>query len=77
MTQEQADQFDATGQTTESLTNQKSPLDRTHLNDQGKRTFGRIVADTLIKTQVELGPDVIGEPVKPTPASQTTPGTTK
>ncbi|MGB6384997.1 MAG: rhamnogalacturonan acetylesterase [Terriglobales bacterium] len=77
MTQEQADQFDATGQTTESLTNQKSPLDRTHLNDQGKRTFGRIVADTLVKTQVELGPDVVGEPAKPIPASQTTPNTTK
>ena len=77
MTQEQADQFDATGQATESLPNQKSPLDRTHLNDQGKKIFGRIVADALMKTQVELGPDVIGEPAKPIPVSQTTPNTTK
>jgi hypothetical protein len=27
--------------------------------------FGRMVADTLVRTQVELGPDVIGEPAKP------------
>ena len=77
MTQEQADQFDATGQATESLPNQKSNFDRTHLNELGKKTFGRIVADTLIKTQVELGPDVIGEPAKPFPASQITPSPTK
>src|SRR5580704_16215930 len=77
MTQEQADQFDATGQATESLSNQKSSLDRTHLNELGKKTFGRIVADTLIKTQVELGPDVIGEPAKPGPESKIKPSTTE
>jgi hypothetical protein len=61
----------------ESLPNRKSSLDRTHLNEQGKKVFGRIVADTLIKTQLELGPDVIGEPARPLPASQVTPSTTK
>jgi hypothetical protein len=61
----------------ESLPNQKSSLDRTHLNEQGKKVFGRLVADTLIKTQVELGPDVIGEPAKPLPASQVAPSTTR
>jgi hypothetical protein len=40
-------------------------MDRTHLNDLGKKVFGRIVADQLIRTQVELGPDVIGEPTAP------------
>lgn len=38
MTQEQADQFDATGQTTENLPNRKSNFDRTHLNEFGKKT---------------------------------------
>jgi lysophospholipase L1-like esterase len=77
MTQEQADQFDATGQATENLTNQNGGLDRTHLNPAGKKAFGRIVADTLLKTQVELGPDVVGEPTNPIPLSQTIPATTK
>jgi hypothetical protein len=38
------------------------------LNALGKKTFGRIVADNLIRTQVELGPDVIGEPAATTTA---------
>jgi lysophospholipase L1-like esterase len=68
MTQEQADQFDAllhpdakAENATTSATNQKT-LDRTHLNPQGQKVFGRVVADQLVRTQVELGPDVIGEP---------------
>jgi lysophospholipase L1-like esterase len=40
-------------------------LDRTHLNHAAQKVFGRIVADQLVRTQVELGPDVIGEPAKP------------
>ena len=40
-------------------------LDRTHLNPHGQKVFGRIVADQLVRTQVELGPDVVGEPAKP------------
>ena len=43
-------------------------LDRTHLNPYGQKVFGRIVADQLVRTQVELGPDVVGEPVAQTAA---------
>ena len=65
MTQEQADQFDATGHADQRAENQKTPVDRTHLNEKGQMLFGRMVADTLVRTQVELGPDVIAEPTKP------------
>ena len=41
-------------------------LDRTHLNPYGQKVFGRMVADAIVKTQVELGPDLIGEPGGPT-----------
>ena len=41
-------------------------IDRTHLNEKGQMLFGRMVADTLLRTRVELGPDVVGEPLKPT-----------
>ena len=64
MTQEQADQFDATGHEDQRVENKKSPVDRTHLNPKGQALFGRMVADTLVRTQVELGPDVLGEPAK-------------
>jgi lysophospholipase L1-like esterase len=37
------------------------PLDRTHLNPHGQKVFGRLVADAIVRTQVELGPDLIGE----------------
>jgi hypothetical protein len=62
MTQEQADGFDATGHEDEKAEN-KGPakLDRTHLNSHGQAVFGRMVVDNLVRTQVELGPDVIGE----------------
>jgi lysophospholipase L1-like esterase len=69
MTQEQADQFNATGHEDQRAENKKSPVDRTHLNAKGQALFGRMVADTLVRTQVELGPDVIGEPAKPATAS--------
>jgi lysophospholipase L1-like esterase len=42
------------------------PLDRTHLNPYGQKVFGRLVADAIVKTQVELGPDLIGVPGGPT-----------
>ena len=64
MTQEQADAFDAVGHADAKAENGKVPLDRTHLNDKGKAVFGRMVADQLIRTQVELGPDVKGAPAK-------------
>jgi lysophospholipase L1-like esterase len=64
MTQEQADEFDATGHEDERAENKKSIVDRTHLNAKGQAVFGRMVADNLVRTQVELGPDVVGAPVK-------------
>jgi lysophospholipase L1-like esterase len=67
MTQAQADEFDATGHTDERAENGKNRVDRTHLNEKGQMLFGRIVADTLIRTQVELGGDVIGEAVQARP----------
>ncbi len=60
--QEKADEFNATGHADQRAENGKATLDRTHLNDKGKAVFGRMVADTLIRTQVELGPDVRGVP---------------
>jgi len=71
MTQEQADKFDATAHPDAKAENSDKAtpaLDRTHLNDYGKKVFGRMVADNLIRTQVELGPDVIGEPAVATAA---------
>jgi lysophospholipase L1-like esterase len=62
MTQEQADKFNAVGQALEREAVGKSGTDRTHLNPYGKKVFGRIVAEQLVRTQVELGPDVVGEP---------------
>jgi lysophospholipase L1-like esterase len=62
MTQDQADQFDAVGHADAAAENAKPTLDRTHLNPHGQEVFGRMVADNLIRTQVELGPDVKGEP---------------
>ncbi|HEX9198547.1 MAG TPA: GDSL-type esterase/lipase family protein [Acidobacteriaceae bacterium] len=62
MTQEEADKFNAVGQEKEREAVGKAVIDRTHLNPYGQKTFGRIVADQLVRTQVELGPDVVGEP---------------
>ncbi len=72
MTQAEADQFDATGHPdakaeNPATINSSAPasqpkLDRTHLNPHGQQVFGRIVAEQLVRTQVELGPDVVGEP---------------
>lgn len=70
MTQAQADAFDATGNPDQRAENGTSHLDRTHLDAMGKKVFGRMVADSLIRTLVELGPDVIGVPAaQPPPAS--------
>jgi lysophospholipase L1-like esterase len=80
MTQAEADKFDrgndpATGRlvvraadtvtATASGVDASGKMDRTHLNAYGQKVFGRIVADQLVRTQVELGPDVIGEPAAP------------
>ncbi|MCU1253525.1 MAG: lipolytic protein family [Edaphobacter sp.] len=64
MTQAQADEFNATGHADQRAENRKAAVDRTHLNAKGQALFGRMVADTLVRTQVELGPDVIGEAAK-------------
>jgi len=62
-TQEDADTFNAVGHADARAEQGKSAVDRTHLDDKGKAVFGRVVADSLVRTQVELGPDVIGVPV--------------
>jgi len=80
MTQEQADKFDkgndpdtgkpvaaaADATATGVAAAAPAPLDRTHLNPYGQKVFGRLVADAIVKTQVELGPDLIGVPGGPT-----------
>jgi lysophospholipase L1-like esterase len=72
MTQAQADDFDAAGHADARAENAANSelaaapaLDRTHLNAKGKAVFGRMVADNLVRTQVELGPDVIGVAAAP------------
>jgi lysophospholipase L1-like esterase len=62
MTQAQADAFDATDHPDQRAENEKSRLDRTHLDLLGKKVFGRMVADYLARWLVELGPDVTGVP---------------
>ncbi|GGA53288.1 hypothetical protein GCM10011507_00440 [Edaphobacter acidisoli] len=63
MTQEQADQFDASGHPDARAENSgHMKIDRTHLNAHGQEVFGRMVADTLAREQVELGPDIEGVP---------------
>ena len=66
MGQEEADKFNAVGQEQEREAVGKSAIDRTHLNPYGQKTFGRLVADQIVRTQVELGPDVVGVPGGPT-----------
>jgi lysophospholipase L1-like esterase len=79
MTQDEADKFDANAHPDAKAENPPSaaapagaapaapPLDRTHLNPNGQKVFGRIVADQLVRTQTELGPDLIGEPMPTRP----------
>ena len=63
MAQAEADEFDATGHPDAKAESKgQVKLDRTHLNAKGQALFGRMVADTLVRTQVELGPDVVGVP---------------
>src|ERR1019366_4884898 len=76
MTQAEADKFDKgapdpnakTEATGVDAVPASGALDRTHLNPYGQKVFGRIVADQIVRTQAELGPDVVGEPMKPPPA---------
>lgn len=68
MSQAEADEFDASGHADQRAENGTAPLDRTHLNDYGKKIFGRIVAENIVRTQIELGPDLIGVPQAQHPA---------
>jgi lysophospholipase L1-like esterase len=70
MTQAQADEFDAIGHSDLDAENDKSQLDRTHLNPEGQKVFGRMVADNVSRWLVELGPDVIGVPVSQMQSAQ-------
>lgn len=56
LTQEQADALDLASQP-----GAKGP-DRTHLNKKGSDLFGRLIADNVIRNEVELGPNVVGLP---------------
>jgi lysophospholipase L1-like esterase len=63
MSQEQADELDAVAHPDAKAENGSSAKpDRTHLNDKAKAVFGRMVADNVIRTEVELGPNVKGVP---------------
>jgi lysophospholipase L1-like esterase len=65
MTQEEADQFNAQLHPDAKAENSGKPqtgTDRTHLNPHGQQVFGRIVAEQIVRTQVELGPDLVGVP---------------
>jgi len=63
LTQSQADALDMVGHPDAKAEGASTQApDRTHLNDKGKALFGRLVADNLIRSEVELGPDVLGVP---------------
>ncbi len=63
MTQEGADGFDAEAHPDAGAENGSAQKpDRTHLNDKGKALFGRMVADNVARSEVELGPDIKGLP---------------
>jgi len=48
--------------TSSDLGRQPTGVGRMQLSPNGQNVFGRMVADQLARTLVELGPDVIGEP---------------
>ena len=61
LTQEQADGFDMAGHADAKAENGSAAKpDRTHLNEAGKRLFGRMVADNIVRLRVELSPNVVG-----------------
>jgi lysophospholipase L1-like esterase len=62
MGQEEADKFNAVAQGQEA--DGKPGTDRTHLNAEGQKLFGRLVAEQMVHTVVELGPDVVGVPMR-------------
>jgi lysophospholipase L1-like esterase len=61
MTQEQADKFDMVGHPDAKAENAgPAKPDRTHLNNEGKSVFGRMIANEVIRSEVELRPYVVG-----------------
>jgi lysophospholipase L1-like esterase len=73
-TQQEADTLNATSHPDAKAENSSATKpDRTHLNDTGKALFGRMVADNVIRIQVELGPNVKGLPEDATPMLQAAP----
>ncbi|MBV9082397.1 MAG: rhamnogalacturonan acetylesterase [Acidobacteriaceae bacterium] len=61
MTQQEADKFDMVGHPDAKAENAgPSKPDRTHLNEEGKSVFGRMVADEVIRSEAQLRPYVIG-----------------
>lgn len=68
LAQEQADRFDMIDHPDAKAEGAAAGKpDRTHLNEQGKAVFGRMVADNVIREEVELGPNVVGLPAGVTP----------
>jgi len=64
LSQAEADELDAVGHPDAKAENGSvTKPDRTHLDDRGKALFGRMVADEVIRVEVELGPNVKGVPV--------------
>jgi lysophospholipase L1-like esterase len=64
LTQKQADELNMVGhQDAKAENGSEAKPDRTHLNQAGKSIFGRMVADNVVRSEVELGPNVIGLPV--------------
>lgn len=77
MSQAQADELNAVAHPDANTVNGSvTKPDRTHLNEKGKAVFGRMVADNVIRTEVELGPNVKGVPdgANPSLTSQPTAG---
>lgn len=74
MTQEQADTLDAISHPDAAAESQNpAKPDRTHLNDAGKKLFGRMVAEDVIRLEVELGPNIVGQPNDKVSSSTTSP----
>jgi len=75
MTQAEADRFDRIDHPDAKAESAGAGKpDRTHLDAEGKAVFGRMVADAVIRSEVELAPDVVGSRAgarraRPAPAS--------
>ena len=62
MAQQDADTLNLAGHLDAKAESGVGKPDRTHLNEKRTALFGRMVADNLIQTEVELGPNIIGVP---------------